>query len=371
MTASRLVLFACAAALAVLAAACAGGAAPRPVPPPGPPAPTPAPRPLVFPDDELAHDERLEWWYYSGHLETADGDEYGFHFVIFQSLASPGGGGAGAEASYAAQFSLVDPASGRHFQGARFDVAPRPRPGDALELTVGGWELSAGPPAHALAASLDGVALSLILTPTKPPALHNEIGWLAGPTSGWTYYYSWPRMAAEGVLTLGGEPRAVTGQVWMDHQWGDFFVVGHPAGWQWLALQLDDGTEIMVTESRGTDGAVAATYGSLIGQDGSVTALRPGDAAIQLEALGTWTSPHTGAIYPQGWRLRIPSHDIDLELAPVLQDQEITSARPVSAIYWEGEVSVSGASGGRPVSGAGYVELAGYVVPPPLPWRVP
>lgn len=371
----RVALFA-AGAITLLAIACADTDRSQPVPSPPPPEPTPAPVPVSFPRDEGPHDNRLEWWYYSGHLQDEEGNEYGFHFVVFQSLDTSESDERRAP-GYAAQFGLTDVGGNKHLQDARFATGEQPQAGPGLNgLRIADWSLSANPELHTLQAGTDGVRLSLSMTPTKPPALHNEIGWLAVPATGWTYYYSRPRMAAEGTLELDGRRLTVRGDVWMDHQWGDFFVLGNPAGWQWFGIQLDDGTDLMVTQSRGVDGEIDALYGSLINPDGSVTPLRSGSGAaggsgdLVVSTEGIWTSPNTGAEYPSGWTVRVPGEDIQLELSPIVADQEIISARPESAIYWEGKVSVSGTRNGDPVSGDGYVELTGYVVPPPLPWRI-
>jgi predicted secreted hydrolase len=54
--------------------------------------------------------------------------------------------------------------------------------------------------------------------------------------------------------------------------------------------------------------------------------------------------------------VRIPTEGIDVDVRPVLANQElITSAR-----YWEGAVDVTGASAGQKTAGRGYVELVGY-----------
>ncbi|MBT4072589.1 MAG: hypothetical protein HOE75_02775 [Chloroflexi bacterium] len=355
--------------LVVLTVACASTDRTMPVPDPPTIAPIPTPVPISFPEDEGLHDDRLEWWYYSGHLEDEQGDEYGFHFVIFQSLDSaddPNGQAPG----YAAQFGLTDVGERAHLQDARFSTGEQPQVGPGLSgLRVADWTLSANPDRHAFNAMSGDTNLSLTMTPTKPPVFHNEIGWLAGPTNGWTYYYSRPRMAAQGSLQLDDRTLTVSGDVWMDHQWGEFFVLGNPAGWQWFGIQLDDGSELMVTQTRNVDGEIDSLYGSLIDPQGELTAISPGSDQIKLTTDGSWTSPHTGAEYPTGWQVEIPGENLVLKINTSVADQEITSTRPESAIYWEGTVSVSGTRVGKPVTGKGYVELTGYVVPPPLPWR--
>ena len=360
-------------AVALLALACADTDRTMPVPTPAAVAPTPAPVPLEFPQDEGPHENRLEWWYYSGHLQDEAGDEYGFHFVVFQSLDplvyQDFGNGLGT--AYAAQFGLTSVGSGRHIQDARFSRGEQPQSGLALNgFQVADWSLSANPDLHTIDAGTDDVRLSLSMTPTNPPALHNDIGWLAGPTTGWTYYYSRPRMAAGGMLELDGQRFTVSGDVWMDHQWGEFFVLGNPAGWQWFGIQLDDGTELMVTQTRNVDGDIDALYGSFIEIDGSLKSIGLNLGELELITEGSWTSPHTGAEYPSGWVIRLPEEELHIEIYPVVDDQEIISTRPDSAIYWEGKVSINGTRAGSPITGDGFVELTGYVLPEPLPWRV-
>ena len=360
-------------AVALLVLACADTDRTMPVPTPAAVAPTPVPVPLEFPQDEGPHENRLEWWYYSGHLQDEAGDEYGFHFVVFQSLdpLAPGDSENGQGPVYAAQFGLTTVNSGRHIQGARFSSGEQPQSGPGLSgFRVADWSLSANPDLHAIDAGTDGVRLSLSMTPTKPPALHNDIGWLAGPSTGWTYYYSRPRMAAEGTLELDGQRFTVSGEVWMDHQWGEFFVLGNPAGWQWFGIQMDDGTELMVTQTRNVDGDIDALYGSFIEIDGSLKSIGPNPGELELTTEGSWTSPHTGAEYPSGWVIKLQAEELQIEIYPVVDDQEIISTRPDSAIYWEGKVSINGTRAGNPVTGDGFVELTGYVLPEPLPWRI-
>ena len=352
--------------VALLAVSCVSTDRTVPIPEPPALAPTPAPVPIIFPNDEGPHENRLEWWYYSGHLEDEKGDEYGFHFVIFQSLDSKNGMNTQAP-GYAAQFGLTDISGNRHIQDARFSTGEQPQNGVGLaELRVSEWNLSANPDLHTFNAVSGTTSLSLSMTPTKRPVLHNEIGWLAGPTTGWTYYYTRPRMAAEGTLVIGDQTLLVSGDVWMDHQWGEFFVLGHPAGWQWFGIQLDDGSELMVTETRDVYGDTDALYGTHIDQHGFVSDIRPGSGGLKLETNGSWVSPHTGAEYPTKWVINAPGEDLRLEITSDVSDQEITSTRPESAIYWEGKVTVKGDRAGNPVSGRGYVELTGYLVPPPI-----
>ncbi|MDA1096041.1 MAG: carotenoid 1,2-hydratase, partial [Chloroflexi bacterium] len=217
--------------------------------------------------------------------------------------------------------------------------------------------LQANPTRHALRFGAASWTLDLAATPVKPATFHDEDGFLVGP-EGWTYYYSWPRMQITGTLATATSTQTVTGAVWMDHQWGDFAVSGYPSGWQWFAIQFDDGTELMVTEARDRDGQTR-TYGTFVRDDGQTIHLS--DEQISLTVEGEWTSPHTDATYPAGWRLSVPSLDLKVDLLPIVADQEVTVAFPPQTIYWEGATSVVATRGGRPVGGNAFVELVGYV----------
>src|SRR6266566_3939002 len=48
--------------------------------------------PVHFPQDEAAHRDLTEWWYYTGHMNAVASDgkihHYGFELVFFQALRS-------------------------------------------------------------------------------------------------------------------------------------------------------------------------------------------------------------------------------------------------------------------------------------------
>src|SRR5918992_485433 len=62
-----------------------------------------APVPVEFPRDEGPHPVPIEWWYFTGHLFTEDGDRYGFEVVVFKRER----GGVVAHASHAAVTDTV------------------------------------------------------------------------------------------------------------------------------------------------------------------------------------------------------------------------------------------------------------------------
>src|SRR5205823_333144 len=120
----------------------------------------------------------------------------------------------------------------------------------------------------------------------------------------------------------------------------------------WYSLQLDHRTELMLYVLRSATGETTAVYGSEVHADGSVRDLQPNE--VTAEPLGAWTSPHTGAVYPSGWRVRL-GQTAELLVNPLVQDQELYFPGFGGLAYWEGAVSIEGDRTGR-----GYVELTGY-----------
>ena len=146
----------------------------------------------------------------------------------------------------------------------------------------------------------------------------------------------------------------------MDHQWGDFSVATYPAGWQWFAVQFDDGSDLMLTYSRDEALEPIALYGTFVDPDGVSVSLTEDQHGIKIEETDSWTSPHNGGEYPSGWKVSIDALDLELTMAALVADQEIASARFIPIKYWEGKVSVSGTRNGRAIGGDAYAELTGY-----------
>jgi predicted secreted hydrolase len=330
-----------------------------------------APRPFSFPVDHGPHpDFRTEWWYYTGNVETAAGRHFGFQLTFFRTALAPPGAGADDRASawstrqlYLAHFALTDTAGRRFHAAGRLDR-------QALELAgaraapfrvwLGDWsaesEAADGLPVRLRAAEGD-VAIDLMLAALKPVVLQGARGLSRkGPEPGnASYYYSVSRMSARGTVRIAGESLPVSGLAWMDREWSTSALGPDLVGWDWVALQLDDGREVMVYRLRRRDGSAdVQSAGSLIAADGTARGLAAGD--VTLDPLDHWTSPRSRVRYPSRWRLAVPEAGLTLEIAPRLADQELI----VGTRYWEGAVRVEGAAAGRPIAGRGYVELVGY-----------
>ncbi|HKI01323.1 MAG TPA: lipocalin-like domain-containing protein [Thermoanaerobaculia bacterium] len=326
------------------------------------------PRSFRFPADHGPHPEfRTEWWYYTGNLETAEGRRFGFQLTFFRSALAPEmparESAWASRQAWLAHFTITDVQSGtfRSFERwSRGALGLADAQGEPFRVWLKDWTAEAvrgqAPPIH-LKTSEDGLGIDLILQQGKPPVLQGERGLSrksAEPGNA-SYYYSLTRMPASGTVRVGGERFAVTGLAWMDREWSTSSLGKDQVGWDWFSLQLSDGWDVMLYRLRRKDGkADPASSGTLIGPAGETRPLSLGDFTI--EDAGEWRSPRSGARYPERWRLRIPSEDLDLEVLPLLADQELD----VSFRYWEGAVGIEGTHRGRPAQGRGYVELTGY-----------
>ena len=101
-------------------------------------------------------------------------------------------------------------------------------------------------------------------------------------------------------------------------------------------------------------GGGAFGSGTLVERDGKPRWLSAAD--FRIRATGRWRSPATGADYPSGWTVEVPSAGLALQVAPQIADQENRGGS--APFYWEGAVRVTGGDGAA--AGEGFVELTGY-----------
>ena len=329
-----------------------------------------APYAFSFPRDHFAHDAyRTEWWYFTGHLRARDGHRFGYELTLFRiglephaSAWPPGSSKWRAYQLYPAHFAISDITGGRfvHYQTFARDALGQGYASESsFDVGANGWRLRAESgvrPRMHLTATVGGDAIDLVESPQKPPAIHGSGGISRKGACGScaSHYYSFTRIATRGVVTRNGMRFPVEGTSWMDHEYGSDELQPEQSGWDWFSVQLFDGRELMLYRLRQRDGSTTPqSSGTIVDRSGKAVHVPLGSFAIT--ANGSWKSPHTNAIYPSGWRVRVAGLET-LDLAPELADQEL--ADPGGTTYWEGSVSVRDASG-KPV-GTGYVELTGY-----------
>ncbi|TAL13665.1 MAG: hypothetical protein EPO00_00095 [Chloroflexota bacterium] len=363
--------------LAALVAACSGPilanpTSSAPVIPTASPRPIalPDPQPIVFPPADRAHDRLTEWWYYTGHLADDVGGRWGFEFVIFRAERGS------FPVTWASHVAVTDETAKTFVFAQRSEVGPQV---DQSPANVGAFSLAiqGGPPNHGSTASPtwsmsnatgpdqlhatldDGTSLDIALVATKPPTFHDHDGWIDFGPAGGSYYYSRTAMAATGTLGVGAARSTVHGIAWFDHQWGDFISVGG-GGWDWFAVNLDDGTDLTISLVRAADGSTPLVYGTLVDGSGHATHLDRTEFEVIADPARNWTSPATGATYPAGWTVHIPGEGLVIDLTPTVANQELDTRATTGVVYWEGSQIVSATRNGVPVDGQAYVELTGY-----------
>ncbi len=330
------------------------------------------PREWSFPADFGPHpDFGTEWWYYTGNLDSADGRHFGYQFTIFRRSLAPTADVGESEwrgnQVYMGHFTVTDVAAGRFLHDQRYSRDGAGLAGASSEPRLHVWlealELQAlndDASRVRLRAAMEGAAIDFTLEHSKPPRLRGVDGYSQKGVEPHhaSYYYSIPRLATRGTLTLGDERIAVQGESWMDHEFFTQYLPGDVVGWDWFALIFDDGREMSLGWLRLGDGGQRHYGGGgsaafLVEADGSTRQIAPD--GVHIQATGNWTSPHNGAVYPSGWKVRIVDESLEFTLQPLLQDQELHDS---DVVYWEGAVRIAG-----DVQGYGYVELTGYHVP--------
>ena len=331
-------------------------------------------RDFHFPEDHGPHEDfRTEWWYVTGNLDAEDGRELGFQFTIFRSSLAPKAPGGpslwSTNQAYMGHFALTD-ITNENFRAA--EIFSRGGAGlagaiaEPFEVWLEDWRLEgvsddAVFPMH-LVADADGLSLDLIMESGKPYVLQGDAGLSqkGSEPGNASYYYAHTRMPTQGRVTIDGESLGVSGLAWLDREWSTSALSDGQVGWDWFALQLSDGWELMVYQLRREDGSPdPLSEGVLISPEGQRVPLEWG-RGILVEPTQTWFSPVDDAEYPSGWRIQVPERGWDLTVTPALLDQELR----VAFRYWEGSVRVDGrGQDDQEVYGRGYVELTGYAGP--------
>lgn len=323
---------------------------------------------FVFPRDHGAHPEyRTEWWYYTGHLRTESGRRYGFEVTFFRSGVPPRAGTSRGGTRWdltdlmPAHFAVTDVERKefRYYEKLnRASVFTAAAAEGKLDVFNEAWRATTNPDGSwRLVAKQGSDSIDLVLRTRKPPAVHGRNG-VSVKSQGVGYashYYSMTRLETSGVIN----GQRASGQTWMDHEFGSAVLRENQQGWDWFSIQLDNDAELMLYIIRRTDGTPDATSaGSLIAGDGRVIHIRQDQ--LRITPRERWKSAKSGATYPVRWRVEVPSFNIALDVAPVMNGQELLTKGSTRVTYWEGACDVAGTFDGVAVRGQAYVEMTGY-----------
>ncbi len=322
------------------------------------------PRTLAFPRDHGAHpDLRTEWWYVTGQAQSG-GRDFGFQVTFFRTRvdATRGMGSRFAAKQLVFAHAALTDVQGKklwHDQRiarAGFDVAGAAE--DDARIKLRDWSLERGADgsfqARLRAADF---ALDLVCKPTQPVLLQGDKGLSRkGPEAAQaSYYYSQPQLAVSGRIELRGQRFDTTaGKAWMDHEWSDDLLHQEAMGWDWIGMNLDDGSALTAFQLRRADGTPLWDGGSF--RAGSGATYIAGKGETQFAARRYWTSPLSGAKYPVEWLVRTPADFY--RVCAVLDNQELDSRASTGAIYWEGLSDLIDGNGRK--VGRGYLEMTGY-----------
>ncbi|MEO8857739.1 MAG: carotenoid 1,2-hydratase [Burkholderiaceae bacterium] len=340
---------------------------------------------IVFPRDFGSHpDLRTEWWYITGQTHIGTGTEVGplgFQITFFRARVD---GTQTMRSRFAAKQLLFAHAAVTDVRAQRFrhdqriardgfGIASASETDTAIRLRD--WSLVRQNGVYRAEAHAPDFTLRLDFSETQPVLLQGRAGLSRkGPDPAQTsFYYSQPQLAFEGEILLSGQRFAVSGQgarsanaefkpgagaAWLDHEWSESLMPADAVGWDWIGMNLFDGSALMAFQMRDQAGHPIWDAGSFRGGEGaahgSATAFARSEVAFQ--PIRLWKSPLTQASYPVEWLLRTPAGEYKVKA--LLDPQELDSRGSTGAVYWEGLSDLFDAAG-RHV-GRGYLEMTGY-----------
>jgi predicted secreted hydrolase len=322
-----------------------------------------------FPRDHFSHpDFQTEWWYTTGNLAAADGHHYGFELTFFRQGVDRNPDKTqpwDIQDMHLAHLALSDLDGGKFYHTERTN---RTGPGlagiDAAQRRIwnGNWEIHWNGEEEILQAVDEAFSLSFSLHSEKPPVIHGENG-VSQKAAGLghaSHYISCTRLQTSGRIELAGKSIEVQGTSWMDHEFFTHQMDAEQAGWDWLSVQLEDNTELMLYQFRRRDGSIDGfSSGTYVDAQGKSLLLTAAD--FRLVPTGEiWMSPVTAAKYPVAWKMEIPKLGLKLEASTRLKSQELAGGSKLTPSYWEGAIVVEGSRGGEGVRGVGYLEMTGY-----------
>ena len=324
-------------------------------------------KPITFPKDELKHENIIEWWYFNGNLEDENGNEYSFMNCLFKTNPKK------INLPFVKKMPLKDYYFSHHLvsdiKNKKFESYIHPLilvSKDSFTREKLFINYVALPVINYINFCIEEIddfkyrvktdSFDLILTSRKKPLLADESGFLNPGTAYENYYYSLTDLETEGTINVNKKHVKVKGKSWMDHQWADTPYEKH-VKWNWFSIQLDNNTQIMCYELTLKERKVYLA--NLIN---SQNQCKYTHEVIITPVDKVWKSKKTGAEYPLTWNIQIPSWKVDLNIEPLVENQEMI----FSIInYWEGPIGISGKIYNRETKGKGFMELVGYPIKKP------
>ncbi len=314
---------------------------------------------LTFPADHGPHlNFRIEWWYLTANLKSADGKDYGLQWTLFRSALEPSERADWSSPQIWMGHAAIT-SQHKHYVAerlARGGVGQAGVTANPFSAWIDNWHMSslANPGEDPLSrlrvrATSTDFSYEVTLSAKGPLVLHGDAGYSVKSAAGQaSYYYSQPFYLVSGKLEMPDGPVEVTGSAWLDREWSSQPLAADQTGWDWFSLHFDTGEKLMGFRLR--DAGAGFSSATWIKADGTTEPQKPG--ALRITPAG-----HTqvaGRNVPTRWRVELPSKGIDLQTRPLNAQSWMATQFP----YWEGPIFFSGTHSGR-----GYLEMTGYDQP--------
>jgi predicted secreted hydrolase len=341
---------------------------------------------LQFPRDHGAHPLfRTEWWYVTGWLDVEKDPEksLGFQVTFFRSRtqhAPENPSRFAPKQLLIGHAAIASPKNGLliHEEVATRAIDPIATYSEtdcklAIKQYGQDWLLeripSEGQDRYRIAIKTTQLQINLTLATDQAPWLQGQRGFSQkGPLPKQSsFYYSRPQLVTEGNVAFSDQKVpgtktsfGVRGKSWFDHEWSSEILAQGAVGWDWLGLNMLDGSALTIFRIRRADteksGANIHHYAAWRSSSGEIRNFTP-----KFEALRRWTSKRTGATYPVSWLISLG--DTKLHIEPLMDDQELDGRRSTGTVYWEGAVQIKESTPQGKTIGRGYLELTGYHQP--------
>ncbi|MFI5445111.1 lipocalin-like domain-containing protein [Polaromonas sp. UC242_47] len=319
-------------------------------------------RTLQFPRDLGAHpDFRTEWWYITGYL-TSGAREFGFQLTFFRSRVDAT---QGMRSRFAAKQLIFAHAAVTDVQGKKlwhdqriaregFELASASEQNTHIRLRD--WSLEHQQDRYLATLPVADFTLDLQLAETQAILLQGNKGLSRkGPDPQQaSYYYSQPQLATRGRLRIKDQTFEVSGKAWLDHEWSQALMHPDAVGWDWIGMNLDDGSALTAFRLRDKQGNTLWDGGSFRSAPGQLYTFSRGE--VVFKPIRHWKSPLSQASYPVEWMVRTPADFYTVRA--IIDNQELDSRQSTGAIYWEGLSELIDSNGQR--VGRGYLEMTGY-----------
>ncbi|MBL8649151.1 MAG: hypothetical protein JNL35_01955 [Sphingopyxis sp.] len=168
------------------------------------------------------------------------------------------------------------------------------------------------------------------------------------------YYYSLTRLQASGTICYDGQTFDVSGQTWMDHEYGLFGTSTKPILWYLQDMQLSNGVHIsnsMVLDASSpvVPGQPHQSNATIQCADGT-TYFTTG--VVMTPGKRTWTAPN-GQIFYLDFLLEIAEFDASISVTTSMPDQAFDA---FGSYVYEGVATAAGTFQGEPVTGTAWNE---------------